>query len=246
MKRSERMHQPSRGWRSGLFLALLGWAAVAACVSTPTAPYHVIYESGLNQVRLERDPDSTSNTQPVALAPAEIGTLLRSVRAWEQRNVIHRLVSGEADHTRAFRNEEIILLAPAISKALAQARPDQRVYFHLSHATEQGDEETTTGWISIRNPLLVLSLSEVHDRHGPGPDISKYDRQMPNIPEASEAFDATFEPEDYLVKVQSRGSWFAPDQREELVIKYREALAALPMFPGLERRDRDNSRKESP
>jgi hypothetical protein len=75
----------------------------------------------------------------------------------------------------------------------------------------------------------------VHDRHSPGPDISKYDRQMPNIPEATEAFDVTFEPEEYLVKVRSAGGWFAPHQREEVHIRYREALNALPKFPGLER-----------
>ena len=126
--------------------------------------------------------------------------------------------------------------APALSKALAQTSPDERVYFHLSHATEQGDEESTSGWLSIRQETLVLALSEVHDRHGPEPDISKYDRQMPNVPERSSAFDVTFEPEEYLIKVKSGGKLFAPDQREELYIKYREALSALPGFPGLEPR----------
>ena len=116
-------------------------------------------------------------------------------------------------------------------------RPDNyRVYFHLSHATEQGDEESTSGWLSIRQDTLVLALSEVHDRHGPQPDISKYDRQMPNVPERSSAFDVIFEPEEYLIKVNSGGKLFAPDQREELYIKYREALSALPRFPGLEPR----------
>jgi hypothetical protein len=160
------------------------------------------------------------------------------VRAWERRNLIHRLFSGEADRTRAFRNEEITLLAPAVSKALAQAAPDERVYFHLSHATDQGQEESTTGWLSIRNGTLYLSLSEVHDRHGPEPDISKYDRQMPNVPEQSAAFDVTFEPEEYLVTVKSGGRLFSPEQREELQIKYREALAALPSYPGLEPQQR--------
>jgi hypothetical protein len=162
--------------------------------------------------------------------------LLRSVRTWERRNVIHRLFVGEADRRRAFRDEEINVLAPALSKALVQANPAQRVYFHLSHATEQGEEETTTGWLSVRGPSLYLSLSEVHDRHGPGPDISKYDRQMPNVPERSAAFDVTFEPEEYLVTVTSGGRLFTPDQREELQIRYREALAALPVYPGLEPR----------
>lgn len=221
-----------------MLLVLIGTTITAGCATTPAKPEKTIYESGLNTVRLEKDPDSASNTHPTTLTPTEVGTLLRSIRAWEKRNVIHRLFSGEADRTRAFRNEEITVLAPALSRGLMQAAPDQRVYFHLSHATDQGDEETTTGWIVVRDPILILALSEVHDRHSPGPDISKYDRQMPNVPEASEAFDVTFEPEEYLVKVRSGGQWFAPDQREELHIRYRDALSALPVYPGLEPRQR--------
>jgi hypothetical protein len=217
-------------------LAVTTLMAVVGCAGTPEAPPKTIYESGRNQVRIVKDPDSTSNAHPASLTPAEVGTLLRSVRSWEQRNFIHRLFAGEADKTRAFRNEEISVLAPPISKALAQAAPDERVYFHLSHATDQGDEESTSGWLSIRQETLVLALSEVHDRHGPEPDISKYERQMPNVPERSTGFDVTFEPEEYLIKVKSRGNLFAPDQREELQIKYREALAALPTYPGLEPR----------
>ena len=55
-----------------------------------------------------------------------------------------------------------------------------------------------------RGPILHLTISAVHDRHSPGPDISKYDRQLPNIPEASALYDVTFEPEEYLAKVSSR------------------------------------------
>jgi hypothetical protein len=219
-----------------LLFVLIGLVVAAGCAGTPDLPPKTIYESGRNQVRLVKDPESSSNTHPTTLSPTEIGTLLRGVRTWERRNFIHRLISGVADKTRAFRNEEITLLAPALSKALAQAAPDERAYFHLSHATDQGEEESTTGWLSIRNGTLYLSLSEVHDRHGPEPDIGKYDRQMPNVPERSAAFDATFEPEEYLIKVKSGGKLFAPDQREELQIKYREALAALPTYPGLEPR----------
>ena len=222
-------------WSVRLLLALVGLTAVAACASQPVAAPKTIYQSGLNQVRLEQDPDSIVNTHPIELTATEIGTLLRGVRVWERRNVIHRLLVGQADRTRAFRDEEITILAPALAKALAQASPSERVHYHLSHATEQGEEETTTGWLSVREPLLYLSLGEVHDRHSPGPDISKYDRQMPNVPERSAAFDATFEPEEYLAKVTSGGRLFAPDQREELQIRYREALSSMPVQPGLER-----------
>lgn len=226
---------PSAWPLRALFL-IAGMSIVTGCASQPVSPSKTIYESGLNIVRLEQDPDSASNAHPAALTPTEVGTLLRGVRASERRNFLHRLFAGQADRARAFRDEEIAVLAPPLSKALAQTAPTERVYFHLSHATDQGDEETTTGWLSIRGPILYLSLSEVHDRHSPGPDIGKYDRQMPNVPEASAAFDVTFEPEEFLAKVQSSGRWFAPDQREELHILYREALAALPIYPGLEPR----------
>ncbi|GKS57952.1 hypothetical protein YTPLAS18_14790 [Nitrospira sp.] len=214
-------------------IALVGLILAAGCATPASPPHRSVYESGLNRVLLEPDPDSVSNTHPAALTPTEIGTLLRGIRTWEQRNFIHRWVVGPADRKRAFRDEEIALLAQALSKALAQATPSERVYFHLSHATEYGEQETTTGWLSIRDPLLYLSLSEAHDRHGPAPDISKYDRQMPNVPEVSAAFDVTFEPEAYLARVRSAGNIFALDQREELQIRYRAALEAMPVQPGL-------------
>ncbi|MGC3975592.1 MAG: hypothetical protein QM771_14600 [Nitrospira sp.] len=221
--------------RASLILAFIGVVAGAGCAAQTPQPLKTVYQSGLNQVRIEKDPASMINAHPASLTATEVGTLLRGVRIWERRNVLHRLFAGQADKTRAFRDKEIAVLAPALAKALSQASPAERVYYHLSHATEHGEEETSTGWLSIQDATLHLALSEAHDRHGPGPDISKYDRQMPNVPERSPAFDATFEPEEYLVKVQSGGSLFAPDQQEELLIRYREALAAMPAQPGLER-----------
>ena len=227
---------PQLMWPTRTLFVIVGLLLLTGCASTPVSQPKSIYESGLSTVRLEQDSDSISNSHPATLTPTQMGTLLRGVRAWERRNFIHRLFAGEADRTRAFRNEEIAALAAPLSKALAQAAPTERVYFHLSHATDQGDEETTTGWVSIRGSILHLTISGVHDRHSPGPDISKYDRQLPNIPEASALHDVTFEPEEFLAEAVSRTRFWAPDQREELQIRFREALAALPVYPGLEPR----------
>ena len=227
--------QPTSAPVAGLILAIFGVMVVAGCAAPTPTPPKTVYQSGLNQVRIEKDPASTTNAHPVLLTATEVGTLLRGVRVWERRNALHRLFVGQADKTRAFRDREIAVLAPALAKALSQASPSDRIYYHLSHATEHGEEETTTGWVSVQDTILHLALREAHDRHGPGPDISKYDRQMPNVPERSPAFDATFEPEEFLVKVRSGRGFFAPDQEEELLIRYREALAAMPAQPGLER-----------
>lgn len=212
-------------------LLVVGLAFMTGCTSVSPVPETVIHKSGLNQVHLEKDPDSVSNSHPTTLSQSEVGALLRGVRVWKDRNLIHQLYAGAPERTRGFRNEEVKILAPALSNALELASPDQRVYFHLSHVTEYGEEETTSGWVSLRGNLLHLSLSEIHDRHSPGPDISKYDRQMPNVPEQAPAFHATFEPEEYLHTVRSGWSVFTVDQREELQIRYREALDALTKSP---------------
>lgn len=225
-------------WSAWLMRALffmIGLSIATGCASQPVSSGRTILDAGLNTVRLEQDPDSTSNTHPVTLTPAEVSTLLRGVRATERRNFVHRLIFGQADQTRAFRKEEISVLALPLSTALSLAEPTERVYFKLSRATDQGDQETTTGWISIRGSVLHLTISNVHDRHSPGPDISKYDRPLPNIPEASASYDVTFEPEEFLAKASSSGRFWAPDQREELQIRYQDALAALTVPPASER-----------
>ena len=222
-------------WPLRALLLVVGLSIAAGCASQPVSSSRTIYEAGLNTVRLEQDPDSASNTHPATLTATEVGTLLRGIRASERRNIVHHLLLGQADRTRAFRKEEIAVLASPLSTALSLAEPTEHVYFNLSHATDQGDQETTTGWISIQGPILHLIISAVHARHSPGPDISKYDRQLPNIPEASALYDVIFEPEEFLVTASSTARFWAPDQREELQIRYREALAALTVQPGPER-----------
>jgi hypothetical protein len=225
-------------WSAWLMRALffmIGLSIATGCASQPVSSGRTILDAGLNTVRLEQDPDSTSNAHPATLTAAEVGTLLRGVRASERRNIVHRLLFGQADETRAFRKEEISVLALPLSTALSLAEPTERVYFNLSHATDQGDQETTTGWISIQGPILHLIISAVHARHSPGPEISKYDRSLPNVPEASALYAVTFEPEDFLAKASSKARFWAPDQREELQIRYQDALAGLTVPPAPER-----------
>ena len=229
-------------WPPHALFLIVGLSLAAGCANQPVPSSRTIHEAGLNTVRLEQDPDSTSNAHPATLTVAEVGTLLRGVRASERRNFVHSLIFGEADQTRAFRKEEITVLALPLSTALSLAEPTERVYFNLSHATDQGDQETTTGWIYIQGPILHLIISAVHARHSPGPDISKYDRQLPNIPEASALYDVTFEPEDFLAKASSSSRFWAPDQREELQIRYQDALAGLTVPPTPER----NGKKAPP
>jgi len=150
---------------------------------------------------------------------------------WDRRNFIYKLAMGEAPKSRAFRDDEIEQLAKPLSEALAKAAPSERATFHISRVTEIGEEETTDGWLYVREPLLYLGLTEVHDRHAPSPDISKYDRRMPDVPEQSGAFNVIFEPEEYVVDVVSGFRWWSASQQEEVQIRYRKALPSMPPHP---------------
>lgn len=225
-KRFARRVGNTAAWGFASFLLALGGGGVSGCAGTPPPVVMAVFEEGRDVVRLDRTADTPPYSHPMQLRADDIRIILRGVRVWERRNVIHELVMGEADRKRAFRDDDIATLAPALSKALGQAGPQDRVWFHLSSPTESGDEETTTGWLYVRGPILHLVLTEVRDIHGPQPDISKYDRQMPNIPEIRGPFNVTFEPEEYLVRVVSAGTWFSPEQEEDLQIEFRKALPA--------------------
>ena len=218
------------GLRPLLLAGVAFCIVLAGCVSTTPSDGRTIFAQGFNEVRLEPDPGSVPNTHPVQLSPSEIGTLLHHVLSSERRNVVHRLVMGEAAKSRAFRDDEISMLSAPLSTALDKVNAQERVYFRVSQASSRGGEESTRGWMFVREPYLYLQLSEVHDIHSPGPDISKYIRELPDVPEAPTAFTVTFEPEEFLDQRSSKGNWLAPDQLEELVIDYRKALASLPPY----------------
>lgn len=236
-----------------LSLTLIGCAAI------PEVNGKVVFATGVNEVRLTPGDRAQPNDHPVILTPTEIGTLLHRVLYSERRNFLHRLISGEAVRRRVFREDEIVLLAPALSHALAQAKPDELVFFHLGRPGSGGGEkgttplqtgmpgvalgrpitgggqESTSGWIFVRGPSLHLLLREVQHAHRPVSDISQYIREMPNIPQAQIAFTLTFDPDQYMVTESAWGSWPAQAPLEALVIRrFREALADLPLYKILE------------
>ena len=67
-------------WPLCALLLIVGMSIAAGCASQPVSSARTIYEAGLNMVRLEQDPDSTSNAHPATLTTTEVGTLLRGPR----------------------------------------------------------------------------------------------------------------------------------------------------------------------
>jgi hypothetical protein len=231
---------------------------VIGCVPTPELKGREVTVVGLNDVALVAEEDFERNDHPITLTPTDIATLLHRVLYHERRNFLSRRFIGDAPQHRVFHSDDIAFLAPALSSALAQARSDERVFFHLSRPARgsvqrgtsptktgmpgvamgrsviTGGEETTTGWIFIRGPLLHLVLNEVQFVHYPAPDIGKYVREMRNVPKSPTGFVLAFDPETYTVTRSSWGSWLAPRAAETLLIRLWEALADLSPYKLLE------------
>ena len=54
-------------WPLRALFLIVGLSIAAGCASQPAPSSRTIYEAGLNTVRLEQDPDSTSNAHPATL-----------------------------------------------------------------------------------------------------------------------------------------------------------------------------------
>ena len=116
-----RQHPLSR--RANLILAFIGVMVAAGCAAQTPTPSKTVYQSGLNQVRIEKDPASTTNAHPASLTATEVGTLLRGVRIWERRNPLHRLFVGQADKTSRNALGEALPARGANHRECSEQRP---------------------------------------------------------------------------------------------------------------------------
>ena len=71
-------------------LTVTALMAAVGCAASPEAPPKSIYESGRNQVRIVKDPESTSNTHPANLTPdRETG-----LGTWTDAEIITAFTTG--------------------------------------------------------------------------------------------------------------------------------------------------------
>lgn len=222
------MPQGRRLRPASLVLLLL----LAAC-AIPQVPSETVYEDPVNFVRLETDPNVipegplTGHSHPAQVSPEVMTDILRGFSAREHRTSIQRLISGEAEPERVFREEEVSLLAPRIAEALTQAAPDQVVTYYLSQPHSSIKREITTGGLYVRGSELHFVLGNYRTIYGIPSYGMVYDRRYPMMPITAKWFDLLFEPVQAVVPT-SVGFW---DQvmgrgRDEVVVDLRKLRSA--------------------
>ncbi|TKS59833.1 MAG: hypothetical protein EWM72_02018 [Nitrospira sp.] len=238
------MQHPHRPWlRPNLIQCLLTTGCLslimAGCAGTPS-PVTTIHQDSRSAVFLQNVSDrSYRAAHPIKLEETTVASVLRGVHTEENADftlfVSKALKSYVPSDTRAFSEDDIAVLTPYLTSALAQAAPNQRVGFRLHYAlviptqSQKASQnmDTTAGHLFADGLSLHLTLTQ----HRPGKvDASKKDKEPKTLPDPTGLRDrqVKFIPETAVRPETS--DWFEPSDDRTLVIDY-QLLAKLLATP---------------
>ena len=208
----------------GLFLIGCSFLGLVAC-AIPQVAYRTTYEDPVNFVRLEPDPyvlpewPPSAHNHPVQFPESTVRRILSGLQVQEHRIVIQKKLIGLAPREPAFRPEELELLVPKLTEALAQAKWNERVTFYLSQPETSIKREITSGGIYLKGMHLHVVLANRQIMYGIPAYGMIYDKRYPMRPTGPKGFDLYFD--DGAAVVHERPSLLDKLlglERDELVI----------------------------
>jgi hypothetical protein len=215
-----------------ILLFYLFSCSISAC-AIPQVPSRVVYEDPVNYVRLERDQNVLAEwppsyfAHPAILTEEQVRDLLKALTVKEHRVWLQTWLLGEAPRVPVFRDEEISLLVPQITEALALARENERVTFYLSQPETSIKRTVTSGGLYIKGTELHVILGNWQIVYGIPPYGMIYDRRYPMSPTVAKGFDLYFERESVVLKQKtSFWDWLLANVKDELVVDLAK------FFPG--------------
>jgi len=161
----------------------------------------MIGEAPKGAVFLERIPDrSFEAAHPIKLEQELIARVLRGVIVRDEKTAFQSVFSTKIGPLRAFSEADIAFLAPLISKALAQAAPDQQVGFRViniapaSYSQKEGaalgssepplslhPQETTAGYLLAHGRSLHFTLAQYRHRPERADTIGLANRRLADL-----------------------------------------------------------------
>jgi hypothetical protein len=134
---------------------------------------------------------SSDKTTPFQVTPVQMAKILKGLQIIERNTIIGFGVFGQKEGTPAFVAEEIVKLAPALSRGLRLSSSRDIVTFYSLMAGQKGDPLVTSGGVFIHNGQLHMLLancrsrpsetsnsfvtgSELDHRHAPLSPIGRY------------------------------------------------------------------------
>jgi len=217
-----------------LFLSSCSWKQT---------PITTIHQDGRIEVFLETVSDSSFQAaHPITLDEVAVANVLRGVHTKEKISMTlligKALRSANLGEIRTFYDDDIALLAPPITAALAQAAHNQRVGFRLYSTnfsapagTEAGKREATSGYLSADSLSLRVTLTQYRYKPRRVNAAMKEPRMLPDTDGLRDR-DVIFVPETALrPESHSNASWLFESNDQTFVVDYHllaKLLAAPP------------------
>jgi len=128
-----------------------------ACLATPQVETP-IHESPQGQVLLKTFPDTAVQaSHPTFIETTLLTETFRGLHILEEKPLLATLVSGEGEELPVLTEQEIQFLMPWLIDALAQATPEEYVWFQLTNQKPSGPQ-ATSGSLYVSKNLLRIAL----------------------------------------------------------------------------------------
>lgn len=216
---------------------------LVGCAGTKI-PVTSVHQDTRSAVFIETVSDKSFRAaQPIKVDEATVANVLRGVHTKPKTELL--LLVGKALRTsdlgaaRTFFEDDIELLTPHLTEALAQAAPNQRIGFRLSYPpsiptpSRKGEPnvETTSGYLFADGLSLHVTLTQYRYNPNKTEAMKKEPRPLPD-PDGLRDREVKFIPEAAVrPDPDGESSWFSGSDDRTVIIDYQMLTNLLAMPP---------------
>jgi hypothetical protein len=208
-----------------------GWMKCAAAVTvslligcTTAPPPRAVYHDPTTALAIQQDSKAgPGHNHPAQISPEVIQQILDGVRIQSRKAfLVPSLITGGPQFASAFSKDEQTTLAPHLSRALAEAKPEELVTFYRRVSTPTIGLAITSGGLFVHDKYLYVILANARTlpsesmREGLTYEIDPVDN--PLLPISRTSFRATFVPATSMVPEDEHWVWPYIDQGRVVVI----------------------------
>ena len=195
------------------------------CSSPP--PPRTSYQDPITSIRLYLDERAgAGHTHPGQVPPDQMARVLSGIRVVPRSGYISSLITGQPQANPAFSSSEIQILAPKLSRALAEATAQEVVTFYRRFTDASIGLGITSGGIFVQGSHLFVILANNRNLPTEGMNqnmVTDFDPiDSPLIPISRTSFRVEFTPAIAVVPPGQRQSWPYIDDGRILAIDLQQ------------------------
>lgn len=225
-------------FRSAVCVLALSGLVVVGCAGSP--PPRPIYEDTITSVRLQVDErTSTPHTHPAQISAEQMAAILNRVRVVPRKGFVQTIIGGQSQASPAFSQMEAHALAAPISRALAEAKPEEMVTFYRRFSDQSVGLAMTSGGLFVQDGQLYFILANNRNQPTDGMNensVSAIDPlQSPLLPISRTAFRIAYPSATAVIPADERRPWPYVDEGRVLTLDLaqlaRELKPTEPLAP---------------